>query len=185
MKDQEVSTTLGTTILIIIALTVVAFILLCVKNFPITTDVASIVIQPRLSQETSEQAGDVVKKNDVLQKDAITKNVIFCDTIYKSKKLVINDVDIIDTIAKISEKKTWLCKNLELGKFQDSGIDIAHKKDGDNNSYLIVLFHKNNLTEKNDPFNQSPYIFRFDFKNNQIFYQSQFDGKFNLLGPIY
>lgn len=41
MKDQKVSTLLGTIILIIIAATVAGFVLICFKNYPIKNEIAS------------------------------------------------------------------------------------------------------------------------------------------------
>ena len=50
MKDQKVSTVLGATILIITATTVVIFVFLCVKKYPITYDIAPVVVPKQLQQ---------------------------------------------------------------------------------------------------------------------------------------
>ncbi|MFA5986063.1 MAG: hypothetical protein WC819_01790 [Parcubacteria group bacterium] len=68
MKDQKVSTILGTTILIIIAATVAGFTFLCVKNTSIKTNIAPTVVQPRLSQKKGvlDDVNKNITKEDLL-----------------------------------------------------------------------------------------------------------------------
>jgi hypothetical protein len=70
MKDQKVSTILGTTILIIIAATAAGFVLLCFKNYSTTFDVKLAVIQPRErinknKKEDQNSADIIVQKNAI------------------------------------------------------------------------------------------------------------------------
>jgi hypothetical protein len=134
-------------------------------------------------EKCSDEENKQIKDNLVGQ--SILEEVSFCGKIYKADRIIINGMDVAKTIAKIGEKENSICKNMELGNFQESGIGIAQKKEESvNNSYLVALFNKNNLKEENDPFNQSPNIFKFNFDNNKIFYQNQFDGSFKPLGII-
>jgi hypothetical protein len=52
MKDQKISTILGSIILIIIATTVTGFVLLCFKNYPVKNDIIPTVIPQQLVQES-------------------------------------------------------------------------------------------------------------------------------------
>jgi len=110
-----------------------------------------------------------------------TEEVSFCGKNYSADKVILNNIDIIKSIATLSQKENSICKNMESGNFQESGIGIAQKEDNPN---TIVLFNKDDIRESSDPFNQSPDIFRFDFNINKILYQSQFDGSFKILGNI-
>lgn len=112
-----------------------------------------------------------------------TEKVSFCGKTYVSDQMIINGIDIIKTLATISRTNDSVCKNLESGNFQESGVGLAKKTGGDN-LYLISIFHRGNSNEENDPFNQSPNIFKFDLNANKVLYQSQFDGSFNILGNI-
>ncbi|MDD5083524.1 MAG: hypothetical protein PHT88_01120 [Candidatus Moranbacteria bacterium] len=113
------------------------------------------------------------------------EKVSFCGKIYKANQITINNIDIAGSIANISKKETQICKNLELGKFQESGIHVTQKKDVfEDNSYLVNFSHMDNDAERDDPFNRSPFIFKFNFQNNIVSYQNQFDGSFEVLGNI-
>ena len=119
------------------------------------------------------------------KEEIIMEDVYFCDKLYKSEKVIINNVNIAESVAKVANEKNLMCKILEMGKFQESGIGIFQKKEeSKNNSYLIVFFHLDNQKEKDDPLDQSSRIFRFDFDNDKIYFQSQFDAKFNYIGDI-
>lgn len=61
MKNQKVSTTLGTVILIIIAATVTGFTLLCIKNMSIKTDLMPVVVQPQLQKKVVEVEKDKIE----------------------------------------------------------------------------------------------------------------------------
>jgi hypothetical protein len=138
------------------------------------------VAMPTPVAENQQDQAIQQKKNPISQ-----ENVSFCGKIYKSEKIIINNINIAGSVAKIANEKNLMCKILEMGKFQESGIGIFQKKEeSKNNSYLIVFFHPNNQKEKADPLNQSPRIFRFDFDNDKIYFQSQFDAKFNYIGDI-
>ncbi len=72
MKDQKVSTILGTIILIIFAATAAGFTLLCFKNYPVKNDVTLIVI-PRQSLQKSgvivdEPVGNWITCNNIKAK---------------------------------------------------------------------------------------------------------------------
>jgi hypothetical protein len=114
-----------------------------------------------------------------------TEGVSFCGKKYETDQILIDGMDISRIIAKIAEKEAWICENLESGKFQESGITITQKKEeSEKKSYLVNFSHKGNESEEKDPFNKSPFIFKFNFQDNAIFYQNQFDGSFKSLGTI-
>jgi len=170
MDNKKIPTHLGTAILVIIAITAGVFVWVYEKNQSLDAG----ALQTPVVQKKA------VKSNP---NQAQMKEVSFCGKIYKSDQVTINDMDIIDTLSSLAKKETWLCKNMGLGTFQENGIGIAQKKEGDN-SYLAVIFHKGNPQEENNPFDQSPYIFKFNFKNNEALYQNQLDGRFKYLGAI-
>ena len=63
MKDQKISTVLGATILVIIAATVVGFVFLCVKKYPITYDIAPVVISKQLQHDKLLTINDEFSKD--------------------------------------------------------------------------------------------------------------------------
>jgi len=163
MKNKKISIGIGVIIIMIITITVGVFV-----------------------WKYGNQLEINVQKNELAQIEKENNDreyIVFCGKTYESDQIIINNIDIIKALAEISNNKTWLCQNLELGKYVEGGISIAQKKES-KDKYLVVLFHKGNQREESDPFNQSPNIFRFNFNENQVFYQSQFDGRFNFLGDI-
>ena len=181
MENKKIPTWLGTSVIIIIAITVVMFVWKFEKNKQNDLQTQDRAIQQKTALVNKKQQYNNAENTNQPETQKPTEEVSFCEKIYKSYKLIVNDVDIIKTIANISQKNNWICKNMELGNFQKSGIDVAQKEDSPN---IISLFHTGDTKEEKDPFNQSPYIFEFDFKNNKVFYQDQFDGKFNFIGTI-
>ncbi len=71
MKDQKVSTILGTIILMIIAATVATFTLFCIKNSPVKTDVVPAVVQQRLIPSNEKKQESNVEEDVDMQKEAL------------------------------------------------------------------------------------------------------------------
>lgn len=182
MNSKKIPTILGIIIIVIIAVTAGMFTWKIEEsNFSEPEQqMQNNQVEYKQQKEKTSQPEEVGKDNTSISE---TQEVSFCGKAYNFDKLTINETDVVKTIARISEKENWICKNMELGKFQESGINISQKKD-ESGKDLIVFFHKGDKTEQNDPFNQSPYIFKFDFSDNKVSYQDQFTGNFNTIGNI-
>lgn len=102
MKDQKVSTILGTIILVIIAATIAAFVLICFKNYPVEDDVKTITFSERkidtlnLQTYRNEEIGFEIKLPEgfYLEKEN--------DEIIGEKEFVFLQKDTVDYVNKWS-----------------------------------------------------------------------------------
>lgn len=115
---------------------------------------------------------------------------------------VLNGVDLIGIIERIEcqNNNLNLCNNTDnishnffdetLGvavkewMWNEEGYFISETEKSETNIYVAALYSKNDKRQSSDPFNQSTFIYKFDFNNNQVYTQSQFDGSFNNVGTI-
>jgi len=144
------------------------------------------------------------KDKDIMIKPQGTVAVNFCGKDMEADSVALNGVDVIKIIARIEseDKGLWLCNDSNsdnispnffdetLGvaakgwRWDDKGHYVSETEKSETNVYVVVLYSKKNNRQSNDPFNQSIFIYKFDFNNNKVYTQSQFDGSFHEAGVI-
>lgn len=131
-----------------------------------------------------------------------TVSVNLCGNDILADSIVLNGVNIIKTMERIGGEnyKLSLCDGtgeissnffgetigvaVKEWRWANDGHYISKKEKSETNVYIAVLYSKNDERQSSDPFNQSTFIYKFDFNNNQIYTQSQFDGSFHQAGII-
>jgi len=124
----------------------------------------------------------LAKENEQINKN--TRNVatenIFCGKNYTVEIFKINDIDVVNRIVEVWEKREGKC---DFG-FEGENIGIAKKLSTNGKIYNIVLYDKDNKEQNDDPFNQSVEQFEINLGNNTISYQLQLDGSFFEIGKF-
>ena len=145
MKDQRVSTTLGTIILIIIATTVAGFVLICFKNYPVTSEVSQIVtpkkFQKKSNEDEKQQSVSIVKKGDfnfVIYTDEEGQEIIIDDNLHSSKQFINAHLSPKGRYVLYSDK-SWQQENAEFYHI----YDITTKKNVEGISGMNVYFTPN------------------------------------------
>jgi len=155
-------------------------------------------------QRISGENDNEQKDKDIIIEPQGTVAVNFCGKDMEADSVVLNDVDVIKIIARIEneDKGLWLCNDSNsdnispnffdetLGvaakewRWDDKGHYVSETEKSETNVYVVVLYSKKDNRQSNDPFNQSIFIYKFDFNNNKVYTQSQFDGSFYEAGII-
>jgi len=133
-------------------------------------------------------------KNDSVITDDLIE-VSFCDQKYIADNLILSRTNIIKVIESIANEETGLFRCNAINDYfiiQDKkyNIGISFKKidnledslNKESDVYRIALYRKGFTKDEDDPFGQSILQFKFDFNDEKVYLQSQFDGNFNLVG---
>lgn len=151
-------------------------------------------------QETQSPM-EQIKESVIIEPRSIVI-VNFCGKDMQADSIVLNEVDLIKVIERIENEDSglWLCDNKDnisynffeetLGvavkewRWDEKRYYIYEEEKDETNVYIAALYSKNDERQSSDPFNQSIFIYKFDFNINRIYTQSQFDGSFYEAGVI-
>ena len=128
-------------------------------------------------------------------------DVVFCDKKMQADSVVFGGFNFTKAFERIilENPDADFCNsiyNISLSFFDETlGVMVKEwrgkelggyipEENGPINSYVMVLYSKNDSRQSIDPFNQSTFIYKFDFDKKEVFSMQAFDGSFRVIGSI-
>ncbi|MBU1557560.1 hypothetical protein KKC45_01205 [Patescibacteria group bacterium] len=145
---------------------------------------------------------DLIFKKEIFSIEPVgTVDITLCGKKIKADSVVFGGLNFIKVFEKIvgENPKADFCNNIynisynffdeTLGvsvkewRWKESGGYIP-EENGPVNSHVMVLYSKKDLRQSTDPFNQSLFIYKFNFDKKEVSSLQAFDGSFRVIGSI-